>query len=203
VIKTAEQEHLLKLAIRNEIARNPIISVVQLQNALKEHGFQTAQGNPLDWRYVSKLVRKLNREKAIAVDQQKVNERLAITKERYRVMVERLWKIIDWKSEYIEQGIWPPKNDEIVRAANTIVKLDLAILKAEMDAGIFDRKLGSVDLNIYRAAPLDPEKAALIADAFKRWGIELTLPTERPKQVQTLPPGDAPGKDSRTTEVSG
>jgi hypothetical protein len=75
VIKTAEQEHQVKLAIRNELARNPIISVVQLQNALKERGFQTAQGNPLDWRYVSKLVRKLNREKALAVDQQKVNER--------------------------------------------------------------------------------------------------------------------------------
>jgi hypothetical protein len=93
VIKTAEQEHRLKLAIRNEVARNPIISVVQLQNVLKERGLKTAKGNPLDWRYVSKLVRKLNREKAMTVDQRKVNERLAITKEQYRVIIERLWRI--------------------------------------------------------------------------------------------------------------
>jgi hypothetical protein len=94
-----------------------------------------------------------------------------------------------------------PKNDEIIRAVNTVVKLDLAILKAEMDASIFDRKLGSVDLNIYRAAPLDPEKAEVIASAFKRWGIELTLPTvERPKLVQPIPSGNAPA-DSPTNSV--
>jgi hypothetical protein len=204
VIKTAEQEVQLKLAIRNEVARNPIISVVQLQNALKEHGFKTAQGNPLDWRYVSKMLRKLNREKALSVDQQKVNERLAITKERYRVIIESMWRIIDWKPEYIEQyNIYPPKVGERIKAANTIINLDLAILKAEMDAGIFDRKLGSVDVNMYRAAPLDPEKAALIAGAFKRWGIDLMLPTsERPKQIQPVPPGNAPANDSPTGQVS-
>lgn len=75
MIKTAEQEQQLKLAIRNEVARNPLISVVQLQNALKERGFKTANGNPLDWVYISKLVRKLNREKAIAVETEKASER--------------------------------------------------------------------------------------------------------------------------------
>ena len=38
---------------------------------------------------------KLNREKALAVDLQKVKERLAETKGRYRVMIEMLWRIID------------------------------------------------------------------------------------------------------------
>jgi hypothetical protein len=55
-----------------------------------------------------------------------------------------------------------------------------------------------VDLNIYRAAPLDPEKAALIAGAFKKWGIDLTLPpNERPKYIEPITPGDAPA-DSPT-----
>jgi len=59
----------------------------------------------------------------------------------------------------------------------------------------------SVDLNIYRAAPLDPEKAALIADVFKKWGIDLTLPAnERPKYIEPITPGDAPD-DSPTTPV--
>jgi hypothetical protein len=35
-----------------------------------------------------------------------------------------------------------------------------------MDTGIFDRKLGSVELNVYRAQPLDPERAAAIAGAI-------------------------------------
>ena len=61
---------------RDVVGSNPLISVRALQNELKEKGFQTQQGNPLDWQYVAKVVRKLNREKALAVDQQKVNERL-------------------------------------------------------------------------------------------------------------------------------
>ena len=74
-------EERLKLAVRDVVGRNPLISVRALQNELKEKGFQTQQGNPLGWQYVAKVVRKLNREKAFAVDQQKVNERLAETKE--------------------------------------------------------------------------------------------------------------------------
>ena len=62
-----------------------------------------------------------------------------------------------------------PENDEIIRAVNTIVKLDLAILKAEMNAGMFERHLGTMDVNVYRSAPLDAEKSALIVQAFKRW----------------------------------
>jgi hypothetical protein len=100
--KSAETEERLKLAVRDAIAANPVISVHALQAELKTRGFQTPQGNTLDWYYVAKLVRKLNREKALAVDQQKISDRLAITKERYRVMVERLWKIIDWRLEYIK-----------------------------------------------------------------------------------------------------
>src|SRR5260221_6857988 len=52
MIKTHEQEIQLKLAIRNEVARNPLISVVQLQNALKERGFQT-----YPWR-IDKVMRR-------------------------------------------------------------------------------------------------------------------------------------------------
>lgn len=186
--KTAESEHQLRLAIRDILARDPLTSVQKLQRDLKLRGFQTAAGNTLDWHYVSKIVRKLAREAAFSADEQKIGERLAITKERYRLMVERLWRIIDYKWEYLEQfGLYPPKTDEIIKAINTLMKLDLAILKAEMDAGIFERKLGTVDLNVYRAAPLDPEKAKQIVQTFKRWGIDLNLPTQRPKLIESSP----------------
>jgi hypothetical protein len=49
-------------------------------------------------------------------------------------------------------------------------------------------------VNVYRAAPLDPEKAAHIAEAFKRWGIDLTIPQQRPKLIQSQP-ADAPAND--------
>lgn len=187
--KTAEQEVQLKLAIRDLVVRNPLISIHQLRRELVGKGFKTAEGNPLDWYYVAKVLRKLNREKAMAVDEQKIGERLAITKERYRVIIEKLWKIIDWKKEYLSEGIFMPNANDIIRAANTIVKLDLAILQAEMDAGIFERKLGALDMNVYRATKLPPEVAEKIAGAFKRWGINLDVPgapTERPKVIEPV-----------------
>ena len=49
----------------------------------------------------------------MAVDQQEVSKRLAITKERYRVIIERLWKSIDCKRDYINEGVGMPKNDEV------------------------------------------------------------------------------------------
>jgi hypothetical protein len=74
-----------------------------LQQSLHERGFKTVQGNPLDWYYVAKVVRKLKREKALAVDQQKINERLGIMKENFRIIIERAWRIIDYKGEYMEK----------------------------------------------------------------------------------------------------
>jgi hypothetical protein len=56
-----------------------------------------------------------------------------------------------------------------------------------MDTGIFDRKLDSVELNVYRAQPLDPEKAAGTAGAFKNWGIHLKVPQKSTKVVQSIP----------------
>jgi hypothetical protein len=106
---------------------------------------------------------------------------------RQKSIIERLWKIIDWRPDYINEGIYPPKNDEIIKAANTIIKLDLAILKSEMDAGIFDRKLGTFDVNVYRNVQLAPDTAEKIAMAVQRWGVNLNLPNERPKVIEQLP----------------
>jgi len=171
---TPHKEENLKLAIRDEISKNPYLSVLALQSILHKRGFQAASGNPLEWHYLAKLIRKLNREKALAVDTQKIQERLAITKESYRLIIRSLWRIIDWQPEYLEQYfIHPPRNEERIKAANTLIKLDLAILKAEMDAGIFERKLGEVDITLHRAIPLPPETTAKIAEAFERWGIDL------------------------------
>ena len=185
------------MAVRDILARDPLTSVQKLQRDLKHRGFQTAAGNTLDWHYVAKIVRKLGREAAFAVDQQKIEERLAITKERYRLMVERLWPIIDYKWEYLEQfGLYPPKTDEIIKAVNTLMKLDLAILKAEMDAGILERKLGAVDVDVHRAQPIDPEQADAIVTAFKNWGIDLSGPLQRPKPAQLTNGQTAPVLDA-------
>jgi hypothetical protein len=52
-------------------------------------------------------------------------------------MVEVLWRIIEWKPEYLTiHNLYPPKNSVVIKAVDTLIKLDIAILKAEMDLGI-------------------------------------------------------------------
>jgi hypothetical protein len=48
----------LKLAGREVIARNLLVSVDELRRQLAERGFKTNQGSPLDWYYVANVVRK-------------------------------------------------------------------------------------------------------------------------------------------------
>jgi hypothetical protein len=43
VFRAKEQEQNLELAIRDIVVRDPLISVVRLQNELKERKFKTAQ----------------------------------------------------------------------------------------------------------------------------------------------------------------
>jgi hypothetical protein len=46
---------------------------------------------------------KLNREKSLVVDQQEINLRLGIMKVNFRVIIERLWRIIDYKWEFMQK----------------------------------------------------------------------------------------------------
>jgi hypothetical protein len=182
--------------------------VHQLQRDLLEKGCKVANGNPLDWYYVAKVVWKLNREKTLAVDQQKINENLAIMKENFRAVIEMLWRIIDYKFEYLERyGLYCMKTEEKINPANTLVKLGLAILSAEIGAGIVDLKLGSVNLNIYQVQPLDPEKAHAIAGIFKVRGINRTLLEESAKVLEPIPAGGEhkgrPQRDCRASQAVG
>jgi len=72
-----------------------------------------------------------------------------------------------------------------------------------MDAGIFDRKLGTLDVKVYRAAPLDPERAALIAKAFMQWGITLELPEQRPNVIEQRPADATPSPRAADISPSG
>lgn len=196
--KTAETEYRIKRAIRDILVIDPLISVQKLQDRLLDRGFKTAAGNPLEWRYVAKLVRKTTQEQNVNVDRQKVQERLADIKEQYRLLIEEAMRIAFYRPAQPGQtdpGIPMPTNKERLQAINTILKMNLAIFNAEMDAGIFERKLGTMDLNLMRSRPLNPEAERKIVEAFQRWGI---LPNE-PQQVEVL---SAPQNNGATSTTS-
>jgi hypothetical protein len=162
------KEATLKIEIRMAIAQDPMISIRRLQKILGDKGFRTYEGNPVHKDYILKLVHRVKEEAVKTLDREQINERIALTRERFNVAFQRLFKIAFWNIDYLGEGIDQPSNAEQIYALNTILKMDLALLQGEMDAGVFDRKLGSIEHQI-RNRPLDEETNAMIKDAAKRW----------------------------------
>lgn len=132
-------EEKIKRAIRDAILIDPLISVVRLQDALFEKGYRTSNNTPLDWRYVEKMHDKVHRQAIEEVDRQKLSERVAQLKERYRLAYEQLVRIAFHTDEMKKEGIPPPSTRERMTAFKEIVKLDLSIFGAEMTAGVFNK----------------------------------------------------------------
>lgn len=164
------QEEKMKLAIRDSIAIDPLISVSRLQDVLFNKGFKSANNQVLTWHYIAKLVRKINREAAERADRTKVTERLSQSKERYRLVFDRLMRIAFYTEDLKKEGMPPPSYRDQISALNAIVRLDIAILNAEMDAGIFERHLGTLEVD-KRNKPIPKELKDRIRQAMINWGM--------------------------------
>jgi hypothetical protein len=168
--KSPIQEEKIKRAIRDILVVDPLISIAKLQDALYEKGYRSANATVLDWRYVQKLKHKVHRNTVEQVDRAIVSERLAEMKEKNRLMLERLMRIVYYSDEMKKEGFTPPTIREQINAINSIVRLDVMVFNSELDAGLFERHLGTLDVEI-RNKPLSPEMKASMLKAFANWGI--------------------------------
>ena len=162
-----ETELKIKKNIRDILVLDPMIGVPTLGDTLFKRGFKTGSGNKLDTHYLYKLVKKIRGENINRADRQKLNERLADLKERYRLVYEKLVKIAFYSKELQELGMPAPKYKDQIEALNAITKLDLQILQAEMDAGVFERHLGKLDVDIN----VTEERKVLILKAFANFSL--------------------------------
>lgn len=168
--KPSLQEDRIKRAIRDIITIEPLISIAKIQDALFDKNFRTSQNKPLDWHYVAKLRKKIHRQSVESVAQQTAITRIAEFKEKYRIVFERLIRIAFYSDELKKEGRQPPSYKEQISALNSIMKIDLAIFNAELDAGIFERHIGTFEIE-KRTQPLPLELKEAMMKAFINWGI--------------------------------
>ena len=161
----ASKEANIKNQIRIERTKNPLISLRGLRVALAKKNFTTSTGGPLDAVYISKLCKKIDAENLYQADHIQLNERLSATRERFQSSFIGLAKIAFWEWDYLEEGIQMPSPMERVAAFKTIMQMDLALLNAEMDAGVFQRHLG--ELGIKASDNIPVETLDEIAVTFK------------------------------------
>lgn len=174
------KEYELKRIVRDTIVIDPMISLRRLQDRLFDKGYKTAQGNTLHIDYVAKLVRKVSREILENVARATVDDRIALLRERYRLVFDRLIRIAYYTEDLQKQGMPPPTYKDQIAALNAIIKLDAAILSAEMDMGLFERHLGTLEVE-KRYIPLPLELKEKMMQAFQNLGFALPEP---PKELE-------------------
>jgi len=137
VLPPVEEE--IRRVIRDERAKDPLITVLGLEYALENH-FNRAFSH----QYVSKIADKVAREGLIEGDRTQIQQRMNFTRENYRMMRERMLKIIYWTppEEIADlRDLRPPLNKDVIEAAKNVVMMDLALLQAEIANGMYKKPI--------------------------------------------------------------
>ncbi len=159
-----EHEERIKGTVRNIIAVDPLVSIRKVQRIYEEK-----TGKSISDKYVSKIMHKVRRQAVVESDRKKINERLAEVRETFRVMREDLTRYIYWKHEY--QGIYGiqrPSLKDRMAAMKLLGHLELSLLRAERDCGIFEDKRGAVE-NMLEQGVLPTELREQVVGVFRTW----------------------------------
>jgi hypothetical protein len=89
ILPPVEEE--IRRIVRDERAKDPLVTVSGFKAALEEH-FERGFSH----QYVSKIADKIAREGLIEADRTQIEARMIFTRENYRMVRERMLKIIYW-----------------------------------------------------------------------------------------------------------
>jgi arginine repressor len=165
---TQEKKQYYKSRIRSIIAQHPQITQVALTERLKDDGLA------LDRWYVASLLKSIQVERVKRLNTLTLNYALSSFQD---VMME------------ISAVAWSIANDEFARKQDRVMALrEIREAHKDMfeklfDAGVFERKLGTLDA-VIRNTPLPEERKQAIRSVFQNWGLL-----------------EAPKEDVRTTEL--
>jgi hypothetical protein len=160
ILPAVEEE--IRRVVRDERAKDPLITVLGLEHALEKHfnrGFSH--------QYVSKIADKVARESLIVADRTQIEERMNFTRENYRMMREELLKIVYWKDGDANSR---PRAQDRIEAAKNVVMMDLALLSAEIANGMYKKPI-DVIAKEFRYDPLSDEVRMVVIAAWKRGGV--------------------------------
>jgi len=163
-----ELDHKIRREIRDARAKDPLVSVVDLQEQLEKQFNRT-----FSRKYIAKLAGKVERQALQEADRTKIEERIQFTRENYRMMRERLLQIVYWKLDSEPEGVViqrPPLNKDVIEAAKNLVMMDLALLQAEAAAGMYRKPIELLAKEVHYE-PLAPEVRAIVIAAWARGGL--------------------------------
>ena len=175
ILPAIEEE--IRRVVRDERAKDPLITVAGLEKALEEHF-----GRGFSHQYVSKIADKVAREALVVADRTQIEERMNFTRENYRMMREALLKIVYWNRNTTDKGAPRPLARDVAEAAKNVVMLDLALLKAEIETGMYKKPIEALAKDI-TYQPLPEEIRTVVITSWRRGGL---LPAATIEQMVPL-----------------
>ncbi len=163
---TKYKEEYLRSMVRDAIGLDPLITIRNLQNIVE---YNTKRR--ISDKYIMRLMHKVQREAVVQSDRTKITERIAGVRLKFEALQKRLTLIAYWNPLYITRhGIHKPKQSEQIQAIKTIAQMDLALLKAEMDVGLFEDKRVALE-EMLREGMLPQELHEKIIGVFRTWKL--------------------------------
>lgn len=146
--------------IRSVMVLTPGASAYEIQKALE----RSDQPLSLDPRYIQKIRDKIIGERARRNDLLTIGPRIAYIQDKKQLIDSQLWRLITD----------PATGDRAkVQALGLLMKNETDLLQAEMDAGIFERKIGTLAVE---RGPMESEHKTRVIDALEKWGMVRTVP---------------------------
>jgi hypothetical protein len=167
-----EQKQFYKSKIRSLISIDHGISRREIQERLDKDSLH------LDRDYIGKLFDEIMAERAKRTDRKLLNDVLSSFEDTMTEIVRVAWEIAN--TPYLNPQARVMALREIREAHNDV-------FEKLFDAGVFDRKRGSLELTI-RNTPLPEEKKKAIREVFENWGL---LPAPKEDAGTTSPESPA------------
>lgn len=168
---SAERKQFYKSKIRAITALDQTISQRELQERLE------SQGITLDRKYLGKLLDAIRVERVKRIERQTLNAALGFFGEAMSDIVRRAKEIAD--DPMASHG-------EVLAALREIRSTHSEMFQILFDAGVFERKLGTLD-TVIRNTPMPEERKLAVRSAFESW--KLPPPTADAEPTSTTPSG--------------
>lgn len=139
-----EKREILKTAVRDIIAQEPLVSIRRAQKAV-EHRTEYSIGD----KFLSRLMSEVRQEVRGYSDNKELGDRLTEVRERFRVLIKQLSRVAYWDFDVGRTyAIAEPTVAERYRAIKLIGQLELSLLRTEFALGLFgNMKVKKVELS--------------------------------------------------------
>lgn len=155
------QQHLK--AVKQIMAMKPRASLYVIQESLKN----SKLGYKLNVNYILKIRNKIVEDRQKRFSEAKIERRISELQEKAELVQDALFPILVSPTTPVKEKI---------KAAKTIMDIETDLFNSQMDAGMFERKLG--ELGIKHDIQLDPEDKKSIVDAFINMGLMKAKPVD-------------------------